>query len=94
MLHTIQADGPYGAKLTTDAPFAEGDLILRIEGHRVTRVPSYQTIQISRHEHIEELGRCRDTRRQARRSSAGAEHRVSLAVERHLPEARRSTAYV
>ena len=56
MLHTLEADGPYGAKLTTDQPFAEGDLILRIEGHRVTKVPTYQTIQISRHEHIEELG--------------------------------------
>lgn len=56
MLHTIEAEGPYGAKLTTDEPFREGDLIVRIEGHRVTRVPTYRTIQISRHEHIEELG--------------------------------------
>jgi len=56
MLHPTKADGPYGAKLTTDRPFAAGDLILRIAGYRVTKVPTFQTIQISRHEHIEELG--------------------------------------
>jgi len=45
-------------------------------------------------EHVEELGRCGDTRHQARGSSADAEHRVPLAVERHLPEPRRPSAYV
>ena len=45
-------------------------------------------------EHVEELGRCGDTRHQARWPSAGAEDRVALAIERHLAEPRRPSTYM
>ena len=56
MLKIEHGGSAYGARLVTDQPFAQGQLIYRISGYRLTGAPTYQTIQISAHEHIEELG--------------------------------------
>jgi hypothetical protein len=54
---TIERGGSaYGARLITDQPYAQGELIYRFEGYKRTSAPTYQTIQISATEHIEELG--------------------------------------
>ena len=46
----------YGARLITDEPYECGQLIHHITRYRVTNQPTYQTIQIGRHHHIEDLG--------------------------------------
>ncbi len=56
MLRIEHGGSAYGARLVTDQAFAQGEVIYRISGHRVTDAPTYQTIQISATEHIEELG--------------------------------------
>lgn len=54
---TIERGGSaYGARLITDRPYAQGELIYKIEGYKFTPAPTYQTIQVSATEHIEELG--------------------------------------
>ncbi len=56
MLKIVSGGSAYGARLITDQPFRRGDVIYHIEGHRVTQRPTYQTIQVGRGVHIEELG--------------------------------------
>jgi hypothetical protein len=56
MLKTISGGSAYGARLITNQPYRRGDVIYHIEGHRFTEKPTYQTIQIGRAQHIEELG--------------------------------------
>jgi hypothetical protein len=56
MLHIVSGGSAYGARLITDQPFQRGEAIYRIEGHRVVEHATYQTIQIGRDRHIEELG--------------------------------------
>lgn len=56
MLTLEQGGSAYGARLITDQPYTRGQLIYRITGHRIVTQPTYQTIQISAAEHIEELG--------------------------------------
>ena len=56
MLKIISGGSAYGARLITDQAFRRGDLIYRIEGHRLTEQPTYQTIQVGHNQHIEELG--------------------------------------
>ena len=89
--HVCADDGRIAAELLPQAkteqghPLGAGDVIA---------LPESTSEQGSGAEHIEELRRCRDPRHQARGSSADAEHRVPLAVERHLPEPRRPSTYV
>ena len=56
MLKIIRGGSAYGARLITDQPFKCGDVIYQITGHRITDKPTYQTIQIGFHVHVEELG--------------------------------------
>lgn len=56
MLHIERGGSAYGARLITDHSYTKGELIYRISGHQITPTPTYQTIQISATEHIEELG--------------------------------------
>ncbi len=56
MLKIISGGSAYGARLVTDQPFKRGETIYRIEGHRITDTATYQTIQVGRRQHVEELG--------------------------------------
>lgn len=56
MLKVETGGSPYGARLVTDQPYRRGELISRITDYRVTGQPTYQTVQIGLHTHIEELG--------------------------------------
>ncbi len=56
MLKIIRGGSAYGARLITDQPFKRSETIYRIEGHRLTDTPTYQTIQVGHGQHIEELG--------------------------------------
>lgn len=56
MLSIVGGGSAYGARLITDQPYRQGDVIYRISGHRVTDRATYQTIQIGPDTHIEELG--------------------------------------
>jgi len=56
MLNLIGGGSAYGARLITDQPFTRGETIYQIEGHRITAAATYQTIQVGRRQHIEELG--------------------------------------
>jgi len=56
MLKLETGRSPYGARLITDAPFKKGDLICRITDYRATDHPTYQTVQVGPHSHIEEIG--------------------------------------
>ena len=56
MLNIVSGGSAYGARLITDQPFQRGDVIYRITGYRATETPTYQTIQVGRNRHIEELG--------------------------------------
>ena len=56
MLKIISGGSAYGARLITDQAFRRGDVVYRIEGYRITEQPTYQTIQVGRRAHIEELG--------------------------------------
>ena len=56
MLKLISGGSAYGARLITDQAFRRGAVIYRIEGYRITEQPTYQTIQVGRQQHIEELG--------------------------------------
>ena len=56
MLKIVSGGSAYGARLITDQPFQRGDVIYHIAGHRITEAPTYQTIQVGRSTHIEELG--------------------------------------
>lgn len=56
MLYIERGGSAYGARLITDQSFTQGELIYRFNGYQLTRTPTYQTIQISATEHIEELG--------------------------------------
>jgi hypothetical protein len=56
MLKIISGGSAYGARLITDQPYRRGDVIYHIEGQRFTETPTYQTIQVGRAQHIEELG--------------------------------------
>ena len=89
--HVCADDGRIAAQLLPQAKTEQGH---PLGARDVIALPESTSEQGSGAEHIEELGRCRDTRHQARGSSAGAEHRVALAVERHLPEPRRPSTYV
>ena len=56
MLRVEYGGSAYGARLVTDQPFQPGQLIHRIISYRLVTQPTYQTIQVSAAEHIEELG--------------------------------------
>jgi hypothetical protein len=56
MLNIEDGDSAYGARLITDESYECGQLIHRIKQYRVTNQPTYQTIQIGRRHHIEDLG--------------------------------------
>ena len=56
MLKIESGGSPYGARLVTDQPIHRGELISTITGYRIVSEPTYQTVQIGAHEHIEELG--------------------------------------
>jgi hypothetical protein len=47
---------PYGARLVTEQALKCGELICHITGYRLVSEATYQTVQISAHHHIEELG--------------------------------------
>jgi hypothetical protein len=56
MLQVVEGNSPYGARLITDTPIARGEMFFRIERCRIVHAPTYQTIQTSITEHVEELG--------------------------------------
>ena len=56
MLKIISGGSAYGARLITDQRLQRGEVIYHISGHRVTEAATYQTIQVGREQHIEELG--------------------------------------
>ena len=56
MLRIETGGSPYGARLITDQPYQRGDLISPITDYHVTDHPTYQTVQVGPHTHIEELG--------------------------------------
>jgi SET domain len=56
MLQVEHGGSPYGARLLTDLPIRQGELICRIEGYSIVNQATYQTVQIGAHAHIEELG--------------------------------------
>jgi hypothetical protein len=56
MLKIISGGSAYGARLITDQPLPRGAVVYHIAGHRITETPTYQTIQVGRNTHIEELG--------------------------------------
>jgi hypothetical protein len=56
MLNIVEGGSAYGARLITDQPYKQGDIVYHITGHRVTEQVTYQTIQVGPHTHIEELG--------------------------------------
>lgn len=56
MLQVVQGGSAYGARLITTEPLAKGDLIHLISQYRLVARPTYQTIQVARDAHIEELG--------------------------------------
>jgi hypothetical protein len=56
MLKLETGRSPYGARLITDALYKKGDLICRITDYHITDRPTYQTVQVGPHSHIEELG--------------------------------------
>ncbi len=56
MLKIISGGSAYGARLITDQPLQRGEVIYHIAGQRVLEAPTYQTIQVGRAQHIEELG--------------------------------------
>lgn len=56
MLKVVPDAGPCGARLITTDLIASGEAFLRIEDYRLRSDPTYQTIQISSQQHIEQLG--------------------------------------
>ncbi len=56
MLTIVQGGSAYGARLITTTPLARGELIHPISHYRLVDRPTYQTIQVGRDRHIEELG--------------------------------------
>ena len=56
MLNIVEGGSAYGARLITDQPYKQGDVLYHITRHRVTERVTYQTIQVGPHTHIEELG--------------------------------------
>ncbi|MCL5995035.1 MAG: SET domain-containing protein-lysine N-methyltransferase [Chloroflexi bacterium] len=56
MLKLEHGGSPYGARLVTDQPYHQGELICTITGHHIVSQATYQTVQISANLHIEELG--------------------------------------
>ena len=56
MLRIENGGSPYGARLTTDQPYQQGEMLCHIENYRVTGEATYQTVQVGSHTHIEELG--------------------------------------
>src|SRR5262245_19905850 len=56
MLRVEHGGSAYGARLVSDQPFVCGQLISPIIDYRRLAAPTYQTIQISDTDHIEELG--------------------------------------
>ncbi len=56
MLKIVSGGSAYGARLITDKPLSRGEVVYHITGHRITEIPTYQTIQVGHGTHIEELG--------------------------------------
>jgi hypothetical protein len=56
MLKIERGGSPYGARLITDQPIRQGDVISQISGYRLVSTATYQTVQIGPQVHIEELG--------------------------------------
>src|SRR4029453_10497433 len=89
--HVCADDGRIATQFLPQAKTQQGNRL----GARDTVAPMENSSEEgSGAEHVEELGRCGDTRHQARWPSAGAEDRVALPIERNLAEPRRPSAYV
>jgi hypothetical protein len=56
MLTIVQGGSAYGARLITTEPISRGHLAHRITHTRLRPRPTYQTIQVGREAHIEDLG--------------------------------------
>jgi hypothetical protein len=56
MLKLERGGSPYGARLVTDEPYKQGEMISQITGYRLISQATYQTVQISADLHIEDLG--------------------------------------
>lgn len=56
MLTIVEGGSAYGARLITTGPLARGEVIHHIRHYRLVDRPTYQTIQVARDAHIEELG--------------------------------------
>lgn len=56
MLRIETGGSPYGARLITDQPYKQGEMLCRIDNYKVTDQATYQTVQIGPHTHIEEIG--------------------------------------
>ena len=56
MLKLVSGGSAYGARLITDLPFRRGEVIYHISGYRIRAEATYQTLQVGRGQHIEELG--------------------------------------
>ncbi len=56
MLRIETGGSPYGARLITDQPCKQGEIVCRIQNYKVTDQATWQTVQIGPHAHIEELG--------------------------------------
>ena len=52
----VERGSAYGARLVTTEPFAAGGLIARLTGCRLTRQPTYVSIQVRPETHVEDLG--------------------------------------
>lgn len=46
----------YGARLVATEPINAGEIVYRIEQYKLTKKPTYQTIQIGPNKHLKELG--------------------------------------
>lgn len=56
MLIVESASSAYGARLLTQVALTKGQVIHQITDYQHTPTPSYQSIQIDAHRHIEQLG--------------------------------------
>ena len=52
----VERGSAYGARLVTTEPFAAGQRIACLTGCRVTRQPTYVSIQVGPETHVEDLG--------------------------------------
>lgn len=55
-MHKVDQISARGAGLITDAPFSQGEIIANLRDCTITPIATYQTIQIGRDSHLEDLG--------------------------------------